>query len=153
MILKSSQNPTLLEKTWKLVGFLCGESNDHTKFFLTNSQTPILNLILAQLNTPPVSSPMIVKNCLFTLSNILVEKSAYVDEAVSLGLFDSIFQIWQQVSAFEKEPNRSREELDQIMSLREEIIYCIGNCTVAIKDTFLVEGLFLLREVLERGGL
>jgi len=37
--------------------------------------------------------------------------------------------------------------------VKNEIIYCVGNCILSIQDTLLINGLHLLRQVIDQGAI
>lgn len=44
-------------------------------------------------------------------------------------------------------------EIEPLIRIKNEILYCVGNCTLGIKDALLYHGLKLLKMALDQGAL
>lgn len=91
-----------------------------------------------------VRQPSVVKSLLFALSNILADCSRHVDQALCLGVGSKLHQLWNSLETV---------ATDDAQSLKIEIVMCIGNMTVGVKDALLVTALALLTELMHQGGL
>lgn len=83
--------------------------------------------------------PSVVKSILFALSNILADSSRHVDQSLCLGIGTKLKAIWSQLEM---------DASEEAKSIKIEIIMCIGNMTVGVKDSLLVTAIALLTELM-----
>ena len=96
---QTQQTTPLLSETWHLVGNLSCEihSESNVKAFVDlNSQYNLINIIHRQLSTYR-NSPLVIKQCLFALSNVIADGSAYLKQVLDLNLISILVEIWHQV--------------------------------------------------------
>jgi len=98
MVLQTSCDPLLLENAWSLVGFLCSGfyNPEHAQNFIVNKCVNLLNLIDRTIKLDKIQ-PKILKNVLFTLSNIVADRSDYFEMAINLHIFERLTLISEQV--------------------------------------------------------
>lgn len=103
------------------------------------------NLItmVAKCLTSKKQTPQILKNCIFTLSNLMADKSIFLQQILNLGIVNVLVKIWRQVIEMEK--HTSKNEQDDLVLIKNEILYCIGNCTLGVRDTLSANALSLLK--------
>ena len=60
-----------------------------------------------------------------------------------MGIINVLGKIWSQVIEMEKESEKKQQE--ELVVIKNEILYCIGNCTLGVRDSLLNNALGLLK--------
>lgn len=90
-------------------------------------------------------SPEILKNSIFTLSNLMADKSIYLQQILNLGIMDLLVKIWGQL--------RAAPDNIKIVDIKNEILYCVGNCTLGIRDSLCDSAYGMLKQAIDQGAL
>ena len=138
---QTQQNTPLLSETWHLVGTLSCEihSESNVKAFVDlNSQYNLINIIHRQLSSHR-NSPLVIKQCLFALSNVIADGSSYLKQVLDLNLISILVEIWHQVLSQQKQQQNENNFI--LMDIKNELLFCVGNCNLAVNDCLLYSSL------------
>lgn len=151
-IIDSTSDENLEAKTWKVIGFLCSCEYTPTNVqnFVENHHINLMDLICKNLTTKKITKE-IMKYCLFTLSNIIADRSQYLELALKANIIVVLQKLWLQIME-SHEAATKKQEKEELSSLKTELIFCIGNCCISTRDTLMGHGAILLQEVLKQGG-
>ena len=98
-VLEFSADQLVLEKTWQLIGSICccNYTEHNVRNFFKDTSCPNLILLIHKSLSSQKLTPTIMKNCIFTLSNIIADKSVFLEQILENNLIQVLKKLWSYI--------------------------------------------------------